>query len=72
MAKELKDSKRVKEAAPQSDAPTMRENIRWISGFVILAVGVFIFCSIISYYFYWSDDLFDRTKRSKTGRLVLF
>ncbi|MBR6720807.1 MAG: DNA translocase FtsK 4TM domain-containing protein [Alistipes sp.] len=57
MAKELKDSKRVKEAAPQSDAPTMRENIRWISGFVILAVGVFIFCSIISYYFYWSDDM---------------
>ena len=36
---------------------TTRENIRWITGFVMLAAGVFIFCSIISYFCYWAEDM---------------
>ncbi len=36
---------------------TTRENIRWITGFVILAVGLFTFCSILSYFFYWKEDM---------------
>ena len=36
---------------------TTRENIRWITGFVILAAGLFTFCSILSYFFYWQEDM---------------
>ena len=36
---------------------TTRENIRWIAGFVVLAAGIFILCSILSYLFYWQNDM---------------
>lgn len=43
---------------PETAAPsTTRDNIRWIAGFVILAAGLFIFCSILSYLFYWREDM---------------
>ena len=43
---------------------TTRENIRWIAGFVMLAVGVFILCSIFSYLFYWQSDMSALMERS--------
>lgn len=43
---------------PETVEPsTTRENIRWITGFVILAAGLFTFCSILSYFFYWQEDM---------------
>ena len=40
------------------DAPvTLRDNIRLISGFVLMVLGAYIFCSILSYLFYWREDM---------------
>ena len=55
MAKDKKTGREV--AAEESVTTTTRENIRWITGFVMLSAGVFIFCSIVSYFFYWAEDM---------------
>ena len=55
MAKDKKTGRAV--AAEESVTTTTRENIRWITGFVMLSAGVFIFCSIVSYFFYWAEDM---------------
>ena len=34
-----------------------RDNIRWMTGFIFLAVGIFLICSLVSYLFYWRDDM---------------
>ena len=34
-----------------------RDNIRWMMGFIFLAVGIFLICSLVSYLFYWRDDM---------------
>ena len=36
---------------------TMMDNIRLISGFVFMLIGAFIFCSVVSYIFYWKQDM---------------
>lgn len=55
MVKDKKTDKAV--AVEEPVTTTTRENIRWITGFVMLSTGVFIFCSIVSYFFYWAEDM---------------
>lgn len=50
-------SKNRTDTTESVDPSTTRDNIRWITGFVILAIGLFIFCSILSYFFYWREDM---------------
>ena len=33
------------------------DNVRLISGFVLMLIGAFLFCSILSYFFYWKQDM---------------
>ena len=33
------------------------DNIRLISGFVLMLIGAFLFSSIVSYIFYWAEDM---------------
>ena len=58
-SKESTNKKRV-ESASESAAPqpaTRSENIRWMTGFILLSVGIFVLCSIASYFFYWREDM---------------
>ena len=58
-SKESTNKKRV-ESASDSAAPqpaTRSENIRWMTGFILLSVGIFVLCSIASYFFYWREDM---------------
>ncbi|MBO7261809.1 MAG: DNA translocase FtsK [Alistipes sp.] len=58
-SKESTNKKRV-ESASESAAPqpaTRSENIRWMTGFILLSVGIFVLCSIVSYFFYWREDM---------------
>ena len=53
-------SKNRVESATKSAAPqpaTRSENIRWMTGFILLSVGIFVLCSIASYFFYWREDM---------------
>lgn len=34
-----------------------RDNIRWITGFALIAAGIYIVCSIVSFFFYWREDM---------------
>ena len=34
-----------------------RDNIRWITGFVIISMGIFVLSSIVSFLFYWREDM---------------
>lgn len=36
---------------------TTMDNVRLISGFVLMLIGAFLFCSIVSYFFYWKADM---------------
>ncbi len=36
---------------------TTMDNVRLISGFVLMLIGAFIFCSILSYLFFWKQDM---------------
>ena len=53
MAKQTDESPREQVV----ETSTTRDNIRWMIGFIILATGLFIFCSILSYFFYWQEDM---------------
>lgn len=33
------------------------DNVRLIAGFVFMLIGAFLFCSIVSYIFYWKQDM---------------
>ena len=33
------------------------DNVRLVSGFVLMLIGAFIFCSILSYLFFWKQDM---------------
>ena len=57
MAQNNSKSKTTNGDKAMAVSTTTRENIRWIAGFVMLAVGVFILCSIFSYLFYWQSDM---------------
>lgn len=34
-----------------------RDNIRWITGFALLSAGIYVICSIVSFFFYWQEDM---------------
>lgn len=36
---------------------TTMDNVRLVSGFVLMLIGAFIFCSILSYLFFWKQDM---------------
>ena len=61
MAKDSKDSAVMDKAKGQSSSSngsvTARDNMRLISGFVLMVVGAYLFCSILSYFFYWREDM---------------
>ena len=39
------------------DQLSTSDNIRLISGFVLMLIGAFLFSSIVSYLFYWAEDM---------------
>ena len=39
------------------DVVTTRDNVRWMTGFVLLSTALILFCSILSYFFYWREDI---------------
>ena len=36
---------------------TMRDNMRLIAGFTVMVMGAFLFFSILSFFFYWKEDM---------------
>lgn len=36
---------------------TTRDNIRWMTGFALLAMSLILFCAMLSYFFYWEEDI---------------
>ena len=49
----MKNRDRVEEYEQLSTA----DNIRLIAGFVLILIGAFLFSSIVSYLFYWAEDM---------------
>ncbi len=43
--------------AGSAESLSLKENVRLIAGFALVVLGVFLICSIISYLFYWKEDL---------------
>ncbi|MBQ6612792.1 MAG: DNA translocase FtsK [Alistipes sp.] len=56
-----KESKKRVDETPIEDGAmqpaTRRENIQWMTGFMLLSLGIFLLCSIVSYFFYWREDM---------------
>ena len=48
--------KKGKGSAMSSSVST-RDNIRLVTGFILMLIGAFLFCSILSYLFYWKEDM---------------
>ena len=58
MAKDRKPrTKSAKDGSTEGGEVTTLDNIRLISGFVLMLVGAFLFFSIVSYLFYWKEDM---------------
>ena len=57
MAKKSKKRSAMSAAEKQELKAIRRDNIRWMTGFIFLAVGIFLICSLVSYLFYWRDDM---------------
>ena len=57
MAKKSKKRSAMSAAEKQELKAIRRDNIRWMMGFIFLAVGIFLICSLVSYLFYWRDDM---------------
>ena len=43
--------------AKEAEQLSTADNIRLISGFVLMLIGAFLFSSIVSYLFYWAEDM---------------
>ena len=43
--------------AEEAEQLSTMDNIRLISGFVLMLIGAFLFSSIVSYIFYWKEDM---------------
>ena len=54
MAKEKKNSKAKSQPAP---AVAPNDNMSWMTGFLMLIVGIFSLVSVISHFIHWSSDL---------------
>ena len=50
-------SKKVDNNNSKTQAPTTLDNVRWIGAFVLIAVGIFLLCAIVSSFFYWKEDM---------------
>ena len=64
MAKSKETKKQTKRSVEQTSTEegamqpaTRRENIQWMTGFMLLSLGIFLLCSIVSYFFYWREDM---------------
>ena len=44
-------------AAKGGESLSTADNIRLIVGFILMLLGAFILCSIVSYFFYWKSDM---------------
>ena len=52
-----KATMRSNAASDESQMVTVRDNIRLVSGFVLMVFGAFLFFSILSFFFYWKEDM---------------
>ena len=52
-----KMNKTANASAASAQELTTADNIRLIAGFVFMLIGAFLFCSIVSYIFYWKQDM---------------
>ena len=52
-----KGATRSNAASDESQMVTVRDNIRLVSGFVLMVFGAFLFFSILSFFFYWKEDM---------------
>ena len=41
----------------EQETPTVRDNIRWMAAFALLAVGIYMLCAMISSFIYWKEDM---------------
>lgn len=55
--KNTSKSKKVDKNSSKAETPTTRDNVRWIGAFVLIAVGIFLLCAIVSSFFYWKEDM---------------
>ena len=46
-----------RKGAEEYEQLSTADNIRLISGFVLMLIGAFLFSSIVSYIFYWAEDM---------------
>ena len=66
-SKNSKAKKSVKSKKSQHQAPTTRDNVRWLVAFVLLAVGIYLLCAIVSSFFYWREDMSAWAQRGMPG-----
>ncbi len=52
-----KNAKSKGKASSASATPAPNDNLLWMSGFVLLAVGLFSVVSVLSHFMHWSSDL---------------
>ena len=45
------------QSANEVETLSTADNIRLVAGFVLMLIGAFILCSILSYFFYWKSDM---------------
>lgn len=57
MAKDRNTKGRTKATNGNGGELTTKDNVRLVSGFVLMLIGAFIFCSILSYLFFWKQDM---------------
>ena len=51
----------------EQEVPTVRDNIRWMAAFALLAVGIYMLCAIISSFVYWKEDMSALAMLGKPG-----
>ena len=57
MAKDRNTKGRTRATKGNNGELSTWDNVRLVSGFVLMLVGAFIFCSILSYLFFWKQDM---------------
>ena len=67
MAKTKSSNKSKKRDNTEHQAPTVRDNLRWMAAFALLAVGIYLLCAIVSSFFYWREDMSALAMLGKPG-----
>ena len=57
MAKSKNTKSKKSDKNSQHEAPTALDNVRWMVAFVLIAVGIYLLCAIVSSFFYWREDM---------------